>query len=479
MGSFHFCEAMLGWALTWGNGYAEIVRERGTGRPVALELLPSPSVQPDRTSAGELVYVYTPESGGSRTLAARDVFHLRGIGGDGITGWSVVRLARESIGLALGTEEYTATFFGNDASPRGILTHPEQLDEEAAKKVKASWQAAHTGGNRHKVTVLEEGMTWQSTGIPAEDAQLIESRQFSVEEICRWYRVPPHKVQHLLRSTFNNIEHQSLEYVVDTLMPWTVRWESEIKMKLLLPAERGGYFAEHLFAGLLRGDMKTRSEALQVQRRNGIINADEWREIENMNPLPDEQGLTYIVEGNMTPLGRVGEQMPSSLPPPAEDPPPDAQRFRTAHPEPLTATGAILANLIATHEELLADATKRLLRVERDKLRRAAKKDDFAAWAETFYTEHQAYIRQAVGVSIDTAADSVWSVRHGEKCPPEVKRLLMEWTQTWAQRRAQDALVQIRQSGAEKCLKAWNDEYADTIASDAMRELLETLDKAA
>ena len=298
--SLELRENMIGHVCLWGNAYCEIETD-ARGRVAALWPL-----RPDRVDVvrrdGRRYYVVHLPDGSTKGLPGERVWHVRGFGTERDTGMSVIRHARETLGLTLAAQEYGARFYANDSRPGGVLRMPGKLTNEGAKRLKQSWEAAHSGlSNAHRVAVLEEGLEWQSIGLAPEDAQFLETRRFQIAEIARWFRVPPHLVGDVERSTSwgTGIEQQSIGFVVYTLRPWLVRMEQSIYRDLLLPAERATWFAEFLVDGLLRGDSLSRNRALAVQRQNGIINADEWREIENMNPLPDGQGQLYLVNQAM------------------------------------------------------------------------------------------------------------------------------------------------------------------------------------
>lgn len=305
MTSFELRQALMGHLALWGNAFAEIERDNA-GRVIGLWPLRPDRMTVMRDEQG-LLYVYRIGTTGQEVaLRQRNVMHIRGLSSDGIIGYSPIRLAREAIGLALATEEFGARFFGNGSRPGGVLQHPGKLSEEAARRLKKSWEEMHQGLTQaHRVAILEEGMTWQQIGIPPEDAQFIATRRFQVEEIARIFHVPPHMLADLERSTFSNIEHQGIEFVVHTMRPWLVCWEQVIKRDLFLPRERDTYFAEFLVDGLLRGDIESRYKAYAVGRQNGWLSADDIRELENMNPLPDGQGKVYLVPLNMVPANTV------------------------------------------------------------------------------------------------------------------------------------------------------------------------------
>ncbi|WP_163526622.1 phage portal protein [Halobacillus ihumii] len=303
MSAFTFRELMQHHLLTWGNAFAEKEID-GAGRTIALwPLNPAQTIVERNPRSKQLEYTTMTPDGKSFKLPRHRVFHIPGLG-DGIVGKSPIRMHREAIGLAKATEEFGARFFGEGATPGGIIEYPGQLDDEQFKRFKEDTREAHSGLSKsHKLMILEQGLKYHQVGIPPEDAQFLETRKFQTTEISRIYRVPPHMIGDLEKATFSNIEHQGIEFVVHTIRPWLVRWEQAIKMQLIRPEEKKKYFAEFLVDGLLRGDIKSRYEAYAIARQNGWLNADEIRDKENQNPLPEGQGGgEYLVNGNMVPI---------------------------------------------------------------------------------------------------------------------------------------------------------------------------------
>lgn len=303
MSSMSFRETLTLHAIGWGNGLAEIVRDDGE-RPVALWPLDPTKVKIDRGDDKRIRYTVTLPQGKEATLQPRDVFHLHGLGFDGVTGYSVAHLAREGIGAALAAEKSGAALFGNGCLPGGVLETDGKLQHEAMENLKRSWEEILKGADRHhKTVVLEQGLHFKPMAFPNKDSQWIEAREFSVSELCRWLRIPPHKIAHLRNATFSNIEQQSIEYVVDTLQPWCVRWEQEISRKLI-PAG-SDLFAEHLVDGLLRGDTAGRFNAYRTAILSGWMSRNEARALENLNPA---EGLDEFLQPLNT--GPAGEQEP-------------------------------------------------------------------------------------------------------------------------------------------------------------------------
>lgn len=313
MTSFVFRETLMSHLLIWGNAYAQIIRE-GAGRVLGLYPLLPDKMDVQRDDKGNIYYVYSRNSDenpmfkeyGDIRLKAEDVLHIPGLGFDGLIGYSPIAMAKNAVGMTLACEEYGASFFANGANPGGVLEHPGVLKDPS--KVRESWNSVYRGvNNAHKIAVLEEGMKYQQIGIPPEEAQFLETRKFQINEIARLYRIPPHMIGDLDKSSFSNIEQQSLEFVKYTLDPWVIRWEQSLQRSLLLPGEKGKYFIKLNVDGLLRGDYQSRMNGYAVGRQNGWFSANDIREMENMNPIPDEQGGNlYLINGAMTKLEDAG-----------------------------------------------------------------------------------------------------------------------------------------------------------------------------
>lgn len=313
MTSFVFRETLMSHLLIWGNAYAQIIRD-GAGRVLGLYPLLPDKMEVQRDDWGNIYYVYSRNSDenpmfkeyGNIKLKAEDVLHIPGLGFDGLIGYSPIAMAKNAVGMTLACEEYGASFFANGANPGGVLEHPGVLKDPS--KVRESWNSVYRGvNNAHKIAVLEEGMKYQQIGIPPEEAQFLETRKFQINEIARLYRIPPHMVGDLDKSSFSNIEQQSLEFVKYTLDPWVIRWEQSLQRSLLLPGEKGKYFIKLNVDGLLRGDYQSRMNGYAVGRQNGWFSANDIREMENMNPIPDEEGGNlYLVNGAMTKLADAG-----------------------------------------------------------------------------------------------------------------------------------------------------------------------------
>ena len=313
MTSFNFRETLMSHLLLYGNAYAQIIRN-ARGEVMGLYPLMPNKMSVDRDRAGNLYYLYSCGSddapvgkeNGQVYLLPSDVLHIPGLGYDGIVGYSPLAMAKNAVGMAIACEEYGAKFFANGAAPGGVLEHPGIIKDP--QKVKESWNAVYQGsGNSHKIAVLEEGMKYQAIGISPEQAQFLETRKFQINEIARIYRVPPHMVGDLEKSSFSNIEQQSLEFVKYTLDPWICRWEQSLSRRLFTENEKRTYFIRFNVEGLLRGDYQSRMNGYAVARQNGWMSANDIRELENLDRIPAEAGGDlYLVNGSMTKLADAG-----------------------------------------------------------------------------------------------------------------------------------------------------------------------------
>ena len=313
MTSFTFRETLMSHLLLWGNAYAQIIRN-ARGEVIALYPLMPNKMTVDRDKSGRLFYLYQRSIEDAPTLGKdtmvylnpSDILHVPGLGFDGLMGYSPIAMAKNAIGLAMATEEYGAKFFANGAAPGGVLEHPGTIKDP--QKVKESWNAAYQGSsNSHRVAVLEEGMKYQQIGIPPEQAQFLETRKFQINEIARIFRIPPHMLADLEKSSFSNIEQQSLEFVKYTLDPWVVRWEQTMCRSLLMESEKPTVFIKFNVDGLLRGDYASRMSGYATARQNGWMSANDIRELENLDRIPvDLGGDLYLINGAMTKLQDAG-----------------------------------------------------------------------------------------------------------------------------------------------------------------------------
>ena len=314
MTSFSFREVMMTHLLLWGNCYAQIIRD---GRNQILSLYPllPENMEVDRDEKGQIYYIYhayTDEKPGenNRDIYFRrdEIFHIPGLGFNGLVGFSPIAMMKNALGTTLAVERYGSSFFRNGAQPSGVLEHPGVLKDPS--KIRENWSAVYGGpNNAHKVAVLEEGMSYKAISLPPEDSQFLSTRQFGVNEICRIFRVPPHMVQDLEHATFSNIEHQSIDFVVHTLTPWLIRFEQAVVKDLLLEDEKDEYFPKFNVDGLLRGDYQSRMQGYATGISNGFMSPNDVRALEQWDPIPAEKGGDdYYLNGGYVKLEDAGKQ---------------------------------------------------------------------------------------------------------------------------------------------------------------------------
>lgn len=297
--AFDFWHSITASTLLWGNGFAHIVRNSD------FEIEGLEFIHPDKIKIyygvidGQIVLFYETTDKKIK-IPPRDMLHFKGLSFDGVQGKGVITaFAKESIGLSIAAEKFGAKFFGNDTMMTKYLSHPAALSETAKKHLEDSWQVSYGGlDNAFRMKILEEGMKLENVGIPPEQAQFLGTRQHQVEEICRWFKVQPHLIQHLLRSTNNNIEHQGIEFVTQTLTPWVVRFEHELNRKLFTEKEKKKLYVKMNMDSLLRGDIKAQTEYFKAGIQWGWLNPNEIREKKDMNPR--EGGDEYLTPMNMS-----------------------------------------------------------------------------------------------------------------------------------------------------------------------------------
>lgn len=377
--SFQFRETLTHWALRWGNGYAEIARD-GVGRPAALwpihpdrvDVLRGPtSLNPGRPD-GKLYYRVTNGTAGTVELEAEDMFHIRGFG-EGPVGVNVMHYAAESIGWAKAAQLFGAAFLGNGMNVAAVVESDKGIPEPVMQRVKAAMAILYRGArNAGKTLFLDIGMKFKSVAIDPEKGQFIATNQHLMEEICRWFGVPPHKIAHLLRATFSNIESQSIEVVVDSVVPWVKRFEEEADFKLF-GQNRPGFYTKMNLNALLRGDSVARSALYKTLRDAGVLTANDILRLEDMNTIPaSEGGDKRIVGMNMTTLERIGEEpakaaapaIPEAAPVPAATATMIEHAIRAALP-PAPPTVAEVEAIVAAAMQAVPAALDEALLVER------------------------------------------------------------------------------------------------------------------
>lgn len=395
MTAFEFWETLMGHVCLWGNGYAEIEYDGG-GRVLALWPLRPDMVTDIRRTGTGLAYVYQLPDGKQAVLPGENVFHVRGLSGDGIRGYSPIAMQRQLVGLGLATELFGASFFRNGARPGGILEHPGVLDDEAFDRLRETWTEAHGGlGNSHRLAILEEGMTYRQVGVPPEEAQFLETMKFNRSQIASIFRIPPHMIGDLERATFSNIEQQSIEFKVYTMEPWLVRLQQAINTRLI---GDGRFFAEFLPDALLRGDTAGRYQAYAIGRQNGWLSANDIREMENLNPI--EGGDVYLVPLNMAEADVEEEEEPAG-----DEAGTRGEMRRLANGVEIRAEQWDAAkarhDLQVAYAPLYEDVAVRIARREVNDIGNAARRllgkgkvDEFGGWLEGFWGEHVDFVER-------------------------------------------------------------------------------------
>lgn len=378
MTSYQWREASMAHLLLWGNAYSEIVRDL-EGNVVELWPIDPTIVTPRRTDSGELYYDLNR---GKTFITAANMLHIPGLSFDGVSGMSPISLARQSIGLSMAIEQFGAGYFGRGARPGGVLTFPGQLSPEARQNLRRSFEELHAGGaNSHRVALLEAGLKWEAIGVPPDDSQFLQSREFQIIEIARWFNLPPNKLKDLSKTSYNSLEQMEISYVVDTLRPWLVRWEQQLNRKVIRPKDRGNYFFEFNVDGMLRGDLASRYQSYSVARNWGWLSVNEIREKENLNPI--EGGDVYMQPMNMQALGTAPTAAPATDPSLMAAPEPAPAPVATT---PTRSDESILLRL-------LDDAGERLQSIECNAVKRFANKPaEFLAKIDHFCSEHRARV---------------------------------------------------------------------------------------
>jgi len=384
-----------------GNGLAEIVRN-GAGEPVELwRIHPSRARPPRYLEDGRMVYDVS-DNLGPRQIADENMMHLPNIISDeGVWGLGVIAYARESIGTAIAHNRKGAADLGNRGVVPLAATHPGKLSSEARKNFREEWNEIHSGAdNAGKLAVLQEGMKLEKLGLSNEDLEYIAMGHFGVEDLARWYSLPPHMIGHLEKATFDNIDQQSIEYVVYSLAPILAIREEEIGRKILLPRDQDNYYAKADFDELLKGDPEKRANSLSKQFQNGALKLDEWRAVEGRNPLEDDLGQRTFVPRNLIPLEQAIAGPPQKAPPPqkqAQPSPPPAAPQDPGKAEAVRTSGREFhRHLVA----VMAQTYRRLNRKEAAAVRRATRQPGgFLNWLDNFYPRHETHLTEALEVA--------------------------------------------------------------------------------
>ncbi len=443
MPPFIFKEIRTAHCLTWGNSYAEIEYDKGN-RPIGLWPL-----LPDRTEPeivdGQKKY-WTIVDGTKIWLNADRVLHVPGLGFDGIKGYNVIKVHRDSLGLTIASNEYGAGFFGNSGRPSGILKHPGQPDTDERKEFREEWNQMHTGLTRQQRTaVLWGNMEWQAISVPPEEAQFLQTREMQIEEVARILNINPILLQHYTKSTTwgSGIAQFLTSFAKFTISPWLEREEDVLDWDLFSESERGRFFAKYNINALLRGDPETQAKVLEIKRRNGVINGDEWRELDEENPLPNGQGKEYFMPLNMAPISQMMERDPDSLPEPQR-----MKRLRQGR------SAVMRKRLRDAHIKAFEDGARRYVKRDVETLNRAINKAfsgggdpavSLKRWIEEFYPTQERYVMQTM-LPLVTALAGIVAAEAAEEVnaePENIDSFANAYTENLARREAGSSRGQI------------------------------------
>lgn len=460
--AIRFRQTLQAHLVTWGNAYAWIE----FGGPNIINNLWI--LRPDRMTLevnelNEVIYKYRFGGVNERTIPQDEIFHLPGLGYDGVKGYSLIGLAREGIGLALATERFGARYFGQGIHPGKYISYPGKLNTpDAVERLKRSLDLQHGGVDKSfKIMVLEEGAELKDEGMPPEDAQFLETRKFQVVEIARWLGLPPHLLFELDRATFSNIEHQSIEFLTFSMQPWLVLWEQEIDRQLIPEADQGEYFSQFVVEGILRGDIASRYGAYAIGRQWGWLSADDIRRLENMNALPNGEGKVYLSPLNMVPVQLLGEIKQEKK------------------------NSEIQIRMINQFRRLFYDSFNRIVRREINALQKASKrfegngsKQRFSQWLNEFYGELPGHIRMYLLPTVTTFNDTILDI-YGKK-EINVEKFSQDFVDSFAIAHSESMKTQVEsilntcngKSGAEinSLLNTWESDLINTLTDVQIKQ---------
>lgn len=440
-------------ALLWGNGYAEIDRNR-QGKPIWLWPIHPSRIKVRRAGDNQIVYEISNEIGEEPKILSQDnMFHIKGPSPNGYTGYSVIRMARESIGLGLAAEKYGASFFGNGAIPGGLVMPDKQMNDAARQKFAERWEAAYgAGGSQKRVAVMPMGMKYEQIGIPPDDSQFLQTRAFQIDEVARWFKVPPTMLYELTNAHFRNIEHLAIQFVTRALLPWVKRWELEADWKLLTQRQRdAGEFTKFNVNSQMRGDTNTRRDFYKAMTSMGAFSVNDVLELEDRNtigPVGDQR----FVPMNMVPLGQAADMAAAKSsrsngqPAPAQAP--------VASIPPAQRTGYYRRTTL----RLFEDAVGKLVTKEVKAVKRAGGKFDasgFEDWADTFYAKHVLHIGEAVRPAADTLAELMLG-KVSDDVSRSVEHVVGEWSVSYVKESRRALMQALSHDRVDQLCEAWS-----------------------
>jgi HK97 family phage portal protein len=449
MSGMAFRESRTALQVNWGNAFAEI--ERGLNDEV-VGLWPIHSSRVTPVPAGQLYadgyrYLVRNDNGSRVPLYPSEMLHVPGVcPDDGIWAKGVIQYARESIGGALAVEAHGSSYFGGGAQPKGVLVGLGLKDKEARKAFREEWKEIHGSPDSSEVAILPVNADYKPVSIPNNDSQFLETRKHNITEIARWYRLPPHMIMDLEHATFSNIEHQGVEFVVYSMLPWVRRWEEQQMLKLLRPKEQKKYYIEYNLSGLMRGDTQARFTAYAQALANGIMTLNEIRRLENLNGI-GEAGDQNFIQLNMTTVQRLvdGSMEESAAKPQA----------------PQMATQVTPADT----ESSLLQILERMAAVEENAVKRKIDSPDFLDWLADWASQHSRRVADSLqpirqlllaanlsphGVALQVVQASARILRQAYETStkPAMAALLEQWRVT---RPREDVQALLKASSGNVC----------------------------
>jgi HK97 family phage portal protein len=412
--AFEFWELVVAHVLLRGNFYGRIYWDARTGQVAAIVPLVPDRMTVARLESGRLRYTYRREDGSPDVLSQLDVFHVRGRSDDGITGLSLVKYGARSFGLGIAQDEFAARFFSQGATPSVVVSHPATLGADALENLRQSVSAFSTGlRNAHGVLALEEGAKAEALGISPEDAQLVETRKFSIEDVARWTRIPVHKLAAGEKAAaYASVEANNTDYVVSSLRGWLVRMEQAIRRDLIV--DQANYYAKFNAAALLRGDTAARGEFYRKMFEVGAFSTNQILELEELNGIGAD-GDRRFVPANLVPIDQAGRPEPVVQAPPAPRPP----------------------GLPARARGVVEEACARVVRKETAALSKGAARHaaNAAAWeacVREFYADHVTFV--ASSLRLPMAAARGWCEGQASRVLADGVAELESWEWTAAPR---------------------------------------------
>jgi len=447
----------LSQAQLWGNAYAEIEFDIA-GRPRRLWPITADRVQVNYSPEGDLIYEINNRSGPKTIMSPAEIFHLAGMGFDGIQGYSIISLARRAIGEGLAGDEFMNNFYANGTVLSGGLRHPKVLGEEAYGRLKDDFKRGYGGAEKAwQPIILEEGMEWQAFGMPLKDAQFIEQRNFSISDIARWFRVPPHKIGYLQEATYSNIEQQSIESVQDSILPWVIRCEEEANFKLISARNRNSVFTKMSMQGLLRGDSQSRSEYYKTMRDHGLMSANEIRELEELNPI-GAAGDKFVMQSQFATLEDIaaGRQAQPPADRQTDNQPPDQDQAP--------------ADLEAVWRPIVGEIITGLINREKAHAIKAYKKTstsaDYKRYIYNYWNDHSEYTHDKLTLLANSIARDFRN-GSGLKRSVEIKPVLQAYTD-----RSKATMITYHDYGGGEPDLIWNTEYYQAMITRATKNLI-------